>query len=414
MSDRIFKVWTLTALASFIIAAFLGVILRYAFVGELPIWLPFRHLQHAHSHVAMMGWLYSGLFILIVRLFSLNRFIYVRLFWLTQLAVFGMLFSFPFQGYGIFSIFFTTLHLGLSYVFIIHVFRDLKAQASNTNHAGLLLKSALILLFVSTLGTWALGVIMNSPLKGTAWYYGAIQFFLHYQFNGWFIFGALSLFFKYLEKHSITIRHSLFAPFYWLLLVSCIMTYALAVTWSTPDKLLFWTNSLGVVIQLSALIFFWIIIRSIRLQLKPAVKSWTFSLWLLAFVFLSLKIIVQALVAIPALAIVSYTIRNFVVGFIHLLMLGVMSVFIFGAFHQLSVRSLKFERVGINLFLIGFFTTELLLFIQGIMLWLGWGFLPSYHLIILIASLFFPIGLLCYFWSVYRSKPDSIAGDSVH
>ncbi|MBK8506634.1 MAG: hypothetical protein IPL46_33235 [Saprospiraceae bacterium] len=412
MSERIFRLWTLTALASFVIAACLGVMLRYAFVGELPEWLQFRHLQHTHSHVAMMGWLYSGLYILIVRFFDLKRSIYARLFWLTQIVVIGMFFSFPVQGYGLFSISFTTLHLVLSYVFMIQVFRDLKPKSYVNRNSVLFLKSALILLFVSTLGTWALGAIMNSSLKGTAWYYGAIQFFLHYQFNGWFIFGVLGLFFKYLEDSSIHVKQSLFSWFYWLLLVSCILTFALSVTWSTPDKMLFWINSIGVTIQLGALLFFWRLLHFISHNLRSVVRSWTLSLWLIAFLFLSLKIIVQALVAIPALAIVSYTIRIFVVGFIHLLMLGVISLFIFGAFHQLREKTEKLEKVGIYLFLTGFLTTELLLFIQGLMLWIEWGYMPSYHLMILLVSLFFPLGLLCYIWSVYRARPGMILGDS--
>ena len=405
MPDRSLRVWILAALSWFVISAFIGVILRYAFVVELPLWLPFRNLQHTHSHLAMMGWLYGGLYILIAHFFDLRGVIYSRLFWMTQVAVFGMFLSFPFQGYGLYSIFFTTMHLGLSYLFIIRVFKDLKVPESGPGNAILLLKSALILLFVSTLGTWALGAIMSSSLKGTGWYYGAIQFFLHYQFNGWFIFGILSLFFKFLERQSIAVRQTLFNLFYWLLLISCIMTFALAVTWSTPNKLIFWTNSMGVIIQLCALLLLWIMMRDIRLQLIMVIKGWTFRLWSLAFVFLSLKIVIQALVAIPALAIVSYTIRNFVIGFIHLLMLGVMSLFIFGALNQLREKTVDLEKLSIHLFLIGLLATELLLFVQGFMLWMEWGFMPYYHLIIFITSLLFPLCLLLYFWSVYRSKP---------
>jgi hypothetical protein len=360
----------------------------------------------------MMGWLYSGLYILIVRSFNLKGAIYTRLFWLTQVAVVGMLLSFPFQGYGFFSISFTTVHLGLSYFFSIRVFLDIKKGNLSKTNSVVLLKSALVLLFISTLGTWALGAVMNSPLKGTAWYYGAIQFFLHYQFNGWFIFGSLSVFFKYLENSSIQVKQSLFSWFYWMLLFSCVMTFALAVTWSTPDKRLFWINSIGVIIQFGALLCICRLIHFVKDQLKSALKSWTLSIWMLAFIFLSLKIVVQALVAIPALAVVSYTIRIFVVGFIHLLMLGVISLFLFGAFHQAREKTAKPEKVGINLFLIGFLTTELLLFIQGILLWTEWGYLPSYHFIILFASLFFPVGIICFFWSVYKARQDLFVGDS--
>lgn len=152
MTQQTFKSWALVALSAFLIASLLGVALRYAFVGTLPDWIAYKNLQHAHSHVAMMGWLYSALYLLIAYRFKLIRKVYVILFWLTQAAVVGMLCSFPFQGYGLYSIFFTTSHLILSYLFIIQVFRDL-GKSPEKSRSRLLLKTALWFLFISTLGT---------------------------------------------------------------------------------------------------------------------------------------------------------------------------------------------------------------------------------------------------------------------
>jgi len=175
-SINTFQTWILIAFISLLVTSLLGVGLRYAFVGGLPEWIQYRNIQHTHSHMGMMGWIYGALYIFIVRLFNLKRIVYRQLFWLTQCTVVGMLFSFPVQGYGPVSIFFTSLHLIFSYIFIFQVFRDLGLKKNSPSH--IMLKTALILLFISTLGTWALGAIMNSPLKGTVWYYAAIQFFL--------------------------------------------------------------------------------------------------------------------------------------------------------------------------------------------------------------------------------------------
>ena len=101
--------------------------MRLAFVVELP-WPPFRNLVHAHSHVAMLGWLYAALYVLIVVFFlpkerqSDKK--YNVLYWLTQTSVLGMLVSFPIQGYAAFSISFTVLHVFLSYYFIYSVWKD--------------------------------------------------------------------------------------------------------------------------------------------------------------------------------------------------------------------------------------------------------------------------------------------------
>lgn len=403
MTDRTFTRWILVALISFFVASLLGVLLRYAFVWELPEGILYKHLQHAHSHVAMMGWLYSALYILIVRCFKLSGKIYGFLFWSTQLTVLGMLISFPIQGYGLFSIIFTSGHMILSYVFILRVFHDLKFKYSYRIPSVLLLKSALLLLFISTLGTWALGAIMNSPLKGTAWYYGAIQFFLHFQFNGWFVFAMLAVFFRFLENRDIQIPSRGFRSFYFLLVLSCVLTFALAVTWSTPDSFIFWINSLGVVLQVFVLIAFWLLLKKIVFLLRAKTESWTFQLWKIVFSLLSLKIVIQALVAIPYLAVVSYTIRNFIIGFIHLLMLGVLSVFIMGMIYELRSVSHRVEKPATYLFFVAFLSTELLLFIQGLRLWFNAGFMPRYDEMILIASIFFPVAIILYIYAIKRS-----------
>ncbi len=400
MLNRTSHQWTIAAIISFVLSAILGLLLRVVYVIEFPEWLSFINIRHAHSHVAMLGWLFSGLFILIVYFFKLTGDIYKFLFWGVQFTVLGMLVSFSLQGYGLFSSIFTTLHFLLSYVFIFRVFKDLKGQ--NLTSAILLLKTALILMLISTVGPWALGFIMNSGLKGTPFYYGVIQFFLHFQFNGWMIFAALAIFMKQLESYKIPLAAASCKKFYYLLVVSCILTYALAITWSTPDNLIFWINSMGVLIQLGALIVLVQIVRKVSVPLKENVSNWTYFLLQVAFYCLVTKIVIQTLVAIPYLAVISYTIRNFVVGFIHLLMLGTLSMFIISIIHQVRNKTFQSEKIGITIFLIGFFGTELLLFLQGLFLWLQMGFLPYYHQMIALTSTLLPVGLLFYLYAQVR------------
>ena len=398
--QRLFR-WILVALASFIIAALLGVFLRSAFILDWPDWFKFRNFLHAHSHVAMLGWIYSALFIFIVYFFNLKDRYYAYLFWFTQVTIAGMLVTFIARGYALPSVLFNSMHIVLSYIFIIKVLRDvLPVQKSPSK---LMLLSGLLFLFISSLGPWCLGLIANTELKGTPLYYGAIQFFLHFQFNGWMIFTSLAIFFKYLEKHNIWVPANQFKTFYWLLLISCVMTFALAITWSTPDKFLFWINSAGVIIQLMALVYLLRLLLGLRDQFRQLTSKWTGFLLRVALVCISIKILTQALVAIPALAIISYTIRNFVIGFVHLILLGAISAFSLGMIHNENRSHFTTERRGILMFLIGFFSTEVLLFIQGIFLWLKWGFIPGYHHILTLLSALFPLGILVYFYALIRS-----------
>ena len=396
--SRKYKVWFFIAFSSLVIAGILGSLLRLAFVIDLPLWVNYKNVLHAHSHVAMMGWIFGGLYIFIIHYFELTRKVYITIFWLVQLSVAGMLASFPVQGYGLVSIIFTTLHLFLSYIFVYNIFKDLSTDEHNvlSRYATLFLKTAGLFLVVSTMGTWALGIIMNTSFKGSALYYASIQFFLHFQFNGWFIFAMLSIFLKLCSKHMILDDIKGLGKAYWYLLASCILTYALSVTWSTPEDLIFWINSIGVILQAVALYY---IIRSVH-QIWPKIKkhisTWTKTLFTIAFYGLVVKITIQTLVAIPYLATISYTIKNFVIGFIHLLMLGTLTSFLIGNFEQCVAK--KKYSFGIWLFLTGFAFTETILFLQGLMLWKGMGFLPYYYTIILLASMLMPLGFILYMW----------------
>ncbi|WP_163377769.1 hypothetical protein [Cyclobacterium sp. SYSU L10401] len=55
------KFWILLSFSNFLIAALFGLVLRAAFVWEIN-WMEYRNLLHAHSHLAMLGWVYMGIF----------------------------------------------------------------------------------------------------------------------------------------------------------------------------------------------------------------------------------------------------------------------------------------------------------------------------------------------------------------
>lgn len=392
-------------LSLFFVVGLLGIIMRYAFVGNFPEWLDYRNVTHAHSHIAMLGWVYGGLYLLITKLYNLDHIKYSRLFWLTMLLTIGMLVSFPMEGYGFFSIVLNSLHILLSYVFIYFIYCDVfKNRESPPTLDLLFLKTALFFLFLSTLGTWALGILMNTSLKGTAVYFATIQFYLHFQFNGWFIFTLLALLFRFSLIKNIALDKVLIRKFYWGLLISCFFTYALAVTWSTPDSIIFWTNSVGVVIQLIALWYFISWLKNSWNHFRPHLAPIVWTLWSIALACLSTKIIMQGLVAIPFLAMVSYTIKNFVIGFIHLLNLGFVSSFILGSFYIFYNPEKTNYKMGITLFMIGFIGSECLLFIQGIFLWLQWGFIPAYYTVIFVVSLFLPLGIALVLYSFYKVR----------
>ena len=146
--------WYMLALLYIAVAATIGALLRLIYVVEMP-WLVFKPWLHAHSHVAMLGWVFPALIIAIMgqddrplpRGFSL---------WmgLSQALVAGMLFSFPVEGYGETSIACSLGQMIVGYILIGQAWNHTRRWPASGSR--LLVRLAFIFQFVSTLGVWAM------------------------------------------------------------------------------------------------------------------------------------------------------------------------------------------------------------------------------------------------------------------
>ncbi len=393
------QIWVRTALLFFFIAACIGALLRWAFVAEVD-GMEFRYFLHAHSHLAMLGWVFLMFYTFLIHSFlnekEQNRKIYKVLFRLIVLSCIGMLISFPIAGYSFWSILFSTLHILVSYVFVWSFWKDLPENQIKGRPSIRFAKTALVFMVISTFALWAMAPLMASEFRGSALYYATVQFYLHFQFNGWFIFSVLGLFFKLLEKAEIELSQKLINAFYILLVISCFPTFALAVAWSNPLPIIFWINNIGVAIQLLALIYFIIFLNRVFPILKSIITGKARLLIGIALFCFIAKILMQSAVIVPNIATVAYTIRNFVIGFIHLVLLGVISHFIFGyaKLNGLIKLENKLSKIGIFLFITSFFLTEFTLFIQGLLLWSAIGFVPYYYEGLFAFSVLLPFSVL--------------------
>lgn len=398
MPDSWFKV----ALSNFFLAALLGLTLRFAFIQEIPFF-KFKNILHAHSHVAMLGWLYLGLFGLIFTHFTtvpLSRERqYGRLFWLTQASVLGMLVSFPCQGYGPISIGFSTLHIFCSYAFAAMLWRDVQNVSTFST---ILLRTALGFMVFSTLGIWGMGPMMALNLKHSIVYHLAVQFFLHFQFNGWFVFATLALFFRWIAQQNIIFSGKQATLLYRLLLGSVFFTFALAVAWSKPHPMVFAINSIGVLLQLVALLVFLHGVLPLKQRIKSLLSPINYQLWKLSLLSFTLKVFVQTAVAIPQVAEMAYTIRNYIIGFIHLMMLGILSFFILGLQWEKVWKIDPRSKTGFILLSLGIVLSECLLFGQGTLFWAKKGLMPGYYWILFGVSALMPLGILLLLTTVCK------------
>ncbi|ALD21287.1 hypothetical protein AM218_08740 [Hymenobacter sp. DG25A] len=386
--------WIQLALINLTVAALLGALMRYIFLWEVP-GVEYRNIMHAHSHGAMLGWVYLVLFTGYVMLAGPERRAYTYLFWATQLTVVAIFVLFALQGYSTSSIMATSLHVVLSYVAVALLWPDLRRKLAGWAALPYLL-AGLGSIVLSTVGLWALGAIMASRPPNMTLFYLAIQFFLHGQLNGWFMFGTLGLVVAYLEKQQLPLDRARLRQAFILLIISLLPTYGLAVAWAERHPAIYAVTALGVVLQLLGVVQWlravWPALRQLMAPLSPLLRGlWAFGIGSLAF-----KAMVHAAVAVPYVAIMSFTVRNYVIGFVHLITLGATTLTLLALLHQQGLISLqgRSARLGAWLLLAGFLLTELLLFLQGTMLWLDWSFIPAYHSILLLATLLLPTGAL--------------------
>jgi hypothetical protein len=375
----------------------MGLGLRFSFIES--IGLNYRFLTHAHSHVAMLGWVYLMLFTLFVHYFIPEKLkIFNRLFWITEFAVVGMMISFPFQGYAAISISFSTLHIFCSYYFVYLIF---KHQKVNSLVSRKLLKTSLVFMVISTIGVWCLGPAVATLGQASAFYQIAIQFFLHFQFNGWFLIAVIAVFFHFLKVEDSKI----FQQFFWLLIVSTVLTFALPIQWFAPHISLIWINGIGVVIQIIALYKFFQLIKPKLEVLMTNAHKLMRHMFIFALACFVLKVVFQSLSVLPEFSEVVYEHRNFVIGFIHLLMLGVISGFLFAFILKSDlVTNSKSLTIGIYSFVLGFLLTEILLLIQGIMFFYGKGILPNYYLLLFLFSIFLPLGIGFILFNIIKNR----------
>jgi hypothetical protein len=190
-----FRYFILPALLYLTISLMGGMWIRLQWA--VPTWTLFttKFMIHAHSHLALLGWLFLALFrLLLPKSITLSLSSKVVL-WLLHGTVITMFPAFLFQGYAFWSITLSTLFLIISYVLIYQFRKELKLGSNFLNSI------AIGFYILSTIGPWALG---GATRFGTEWLNAWIAFFLHLQFNGWVTFAILAILFKHihLDKYS--------------------------------------------------------------------------------------------------------------------------------------------------------------------------------------------------------------------
>lgn len=372
MGESLFKTkqWIQVALINFCVVALAGVTMRYKINFALPL-VNQKYLLHGHSNFAFVGWVAMALMILMVRYLVRNNVQtnYKKYNWILiaeVIAVYAMFISFIIQGYAFWSITFSTITILISYFFIFFYWRDLKKVSDGGFSLGWL-KAALVLWAFSSLGAFMLAYLMANHIMIQDLYFASVYFFMHFQYNGWFLFACFGIFFSYMHRLGLYRIAFLSKRLFMIMVITVVPTYFLSILWLRLPPALHWTADISGILQLLVLFYFFKIISIIRKNENIKFNWSTRWLWRFASVAFILKIILQMLSTIPFLSHFAFGFRPVVIGYLHLSFVGIISLFILGYINEFIHRFRgNVSGIGAIIFVTGFIVQEIVLMLQGL------------------------------------------------
>lgn len=362
------KKWINLTIFSLLLVAVLGVLLRYKITFSLPI-INQKFLQHSHSHFAMTGWVTQMIMIFLAHnvssLFSENHFKkYNFILYFNLASAYGMLISFLFQGYGAVSIFFSTCSIIAIIYFGIQLWNDM--SRSPIKLPGFRwFKASFVFAILSTFGIIMLVYLMISKNRDINIQQATTYYFLHFQYNGFFIFACFGLLFNALHEKKIKLQNS--HIFFWVYAISTTISYFLSTLWMHfPLGIYLIVAASGI-----ALLAGWLwLAGTLRKHLPALIKGvsphakWLFSLSALAY---TIKVILQTGSIVPSLNNMAFGYRPIVIGYLHLVFLAVISIFILGyLLHKQYINYNRLLWAGMIIFIAGIILNEIALMLQGL------------------------------------------------
>ena len=368
MNIKVYQLLKITVF-NLLIVSFLGVIMRYKIAFYFPF-LEQKHLQEAHSHFAFYGWITNAIYLFIYKILkqtiskkkltSFYNTIIINLF-----ASYGMLFSFLYSGYYWLSIVFSTVALFCSFYFLFIFYKNYKNLETLSR---IWFLGGLLFAVFSSLGVFNLSFMKINHHISQDLYLASTYFYLHFQYNGFFIFSCIGLLINMLENIGAKLNSSEIYLTFWLLFFSCFLGFGLSVLWLELPIWLYSMIVLSSLVQILAnvKILFWVR-KNWMLILEKFTPLERFILLFAGAAFF-MKIALQLVSTIPAVSQFAFGFRNIVIAYLHLVLLMCITGFLILKLLILKIFRLKKKFVlGIKLFLLGVFLNELVLGINGIL-----------------------------------------------
>ena len=360
--------WLKFSVFNFLIVALLGVTMRYKILYSMPF-LDQKHLQEAHSHFAFYGWITNVIYVLILNyMHKINAQIalkkYEKLIVVNLIASFTMLGAFLYGGYFWASIAGSTVALLCSFVFFFFFVRDAKKIQDSSK---LWFLAGLFFAVISSVGVFNLGYMMMSKTATQDLYLASEYYYLHFQYNGFFIFSCIGFLLFSMKQAGSGISEKQNKLIFWLLFVGCVIGYGLSVLWMKMPVSIFAVIVVATIMQTIGAVLLFVFIKKNWTNL---VLKWSsmhrFVLLYAGFAF-AVKIALQLGSTIPALNQFAFGFRNVVIAYLHLVLLMCIATFLVNqilATHYFTITNKLL--MGFKLLLLGIFLNELILGLMGV------------------------------------------------
>ena len=361
--------WVSILIFNFCIVAFLGFVLRSKILFSIPF-LDYNRLLDAHFHFAFGAWVTLALAVLFIyeilpsgyELKTLYRWLPVGILLSSWLLLIASPLPANSAGASTCSVIFILVTYLFSWVLICGIRR---APVSST--VKLLSISALICLVLSSTGVFALAYLFATKSLNPFAYRDALYTYLHFEYNGFFTLGVFALLFHKLD-HSMTDGAKRSAYLFSLsLVISTFPSLFLTYLWRDPNDVYRVIAVFGSIMLLITFVLFMRLafsLRTVSLRATPLIRIVGY----ISMLSFGLKIFLQVFTLFPAIGNAVFGDRPVIIGFLHLVFLGFVTLFLMAwfAFHGFLTLTQTFTRIALVVFTIAILLNEAVLMTQGL------------------------------------------------
>lgn len=363
------KRWIDMSITGLCVVAVLGVILRSKILFSMPFF-DYNRLLDAHFHFAFSGWVTLALVTLMT--YDIlpeeihNKAVYQRSLTGIVLAAWLQLLSSPLPPNNPLTSFFSTVFILSTYVFAWVFISDVK-KAGIKKAVKLLAVSSLVFLVLASSGIFWLAYLFASKSLNSGAYRDALYTYLHFEYNGFFTLAVFAVVFNKLESRLTIATQQKLYRFAVLLCVSIVSSLFLTFLWKDPNVYYRVMAVIGSISLLVTVVMFTVACPDMDKACKtlhPVVKYMAY----MAVSAFALKTLLQSFTIFPAVGDAVFGDRPVIIGFLHLVFLGFVSLMLLAYFAETGLLNIEFKltQAALILFTAAVILNEAVLMTQGL------------------------------------------------